>query len=572
MPSWGLTAGLAGISQGLPQGITESKSLIQNYEAGLDQASQIAFGRTLQMLGAGGQQQPQMQGPPPGMQGGQSGMPPPPPPQMGAPQPQGAPPMGAPQGGGVPPATFGQRFSGAPMGGLPATPMPPGGGGAPPQMQPPPQGGQPPMQPGGQQQGGPLDWRQIFQAVSQANPGAPPQVIAGAVNRAIPLMNSQSQLEWRQVQAQMAQNRVGAQVYGIDTRADTAAAGQAATMATRLAQINTQREGLGLPPLSEKDLAGGAAPKGEGQQFSPDFDKSGGMGGQQAAAPKGGAEAIAGQMVSGKAPPITTGMYRLSGPVRSILAQKYPDFNLAQAQLEWKKAERMTQGLTSPQQVRFQQLGTSVVNTMDMAMEQAKKLQLSGITPLNKAKLDALISLRGNSPIGQEAAKYVQTVAFLKGEVANLENGGYAPTESSWAQARNVINENYGVEEFLATMPNAQRLINYRLHAQQQVPEGMSQGTRYKVPQGTEAPQQGAPQSGDVHDGYRFKGGDPSKKENWEKTSEGQGKIKLAGDVVPIPASNIKGPTFRRGTSGKPIPLTPENIDRVYGTQDKGEG
>ncbi len=491
--NWG--AAFTGLGQGFPQGLKDAQGIEQQYEAGLDQQSTSAAGRGLQLLQHLSQQQqqpPPMQGGmgPPGMQP-QGGMQPPmggmpgggQPPQMGGPppMPQGSPPMGAPPGGVMqqPPM---QR----PMGGPPMGPQ----GGPQPGMQPPAQGGGGPQ--GGQQQGGGLDWRTLIMAIQRGNPGAPPQVLMAAVNKLVPLMNSQSMLEWRHMQSQLGQQRVEQG----DERLD-----QGQQKIEQAGRLGAGRLQQGEERMDITREMYGQAPKGGGQQFAADFDKPGGMGAQQGAKPQGAADRIADQMVSGKAPPLTTGMYRLSGPVRAALAKDHPEFNLAQAQLEWKKAERMTSGLTSPQQVRFQQLGVSVVNTMDMAMEQAKKLQLSGITPLNKAKLDALISLRGNSPIGQEAAKYVQTVAFLKGEVANLENGGYAPTESSWAQARNVINENYGVEEFLSTMPNAQRLINYRLQAQQKVPEGMSQGTRYKVPQGPEAPAGG----GGIPEGWSVK-------------------------------------------------------------------
>ena len=39
----------------------------------------------------------------------------------------------------------------------------------------------------------------------------------------------------------------------------------------------------------------------------------------------------------------------------------------------------------------------------------------------------------------------------------------------------------------------------------------------------------------------------------------------VAGEVIPLPVKP-SGPVFRKGTSGQPIPLTPENIDRAYPT------
>ena len=94
----------------------------------------------------------------------------------------------------------------------PAGAFPPGGvpyPGATTSTIPPPQ----PGQMGGQQgqlnqqdqQGHPgLTWQQVIQTVAQsAPPGTPPRIIAKAVNAAIPLMNSQSAMEYKAIQAKM---------------------------------------------------------------------------------------------------------------------------------------------------------------------------------------------------------------------------------------------------------------------------------------------------------------------------------------------------------------------------------
>ena len=210
MPGFG-GAGLAGLSSVYGGMIgaegDEATARTKKYAIDMQQAGDIAFGRTLQSLGGAQQQQmpgmqPQGQMPPqmPGMQPqapppqGGPGMAGPPPPPQGAPpmppgmppqgpgmpqrppMPQGAPPMG---GGGMPPQMPQQPQQ--PMGGG----MPPGGGGM---------GGQPT-----------LDWRMVIQKVQQANPGAPPQVIAAAVDKFMPLMNQQSQQQWKEVSLQLRQ-------------------------------------------------------------------------------------------------------------------------------------------------------------------------------------------------------------------------------------------------------------------------------------------------------------------------------------------------------------------------------
>lgn len=145
----------------------------RRYENQMQQMGDIAFGRTLaamQQMPMGGQPQPGMQ---PGM-----GAPMPPQGQM----PQGMPPGGAPgaPGGAMPPPRPQQPMPQAPMGGAP---MPAGGGMASGM------GMQPPA----------LNWQVVLQKVQEANPGAPPQVIAQAVDRFMPLMNQQNQQQWREM-------------------------------------------------------------------------------------------------------------------------------------------------------------------------------------------------------------------------------------------------------------------------------------------------------------------------------------------------------------------------------------
>jgi hypothetical protein len=57
---------------------------------------------------------------------------------------------------------------------------------------------------------GQLDWRSIISKVVQANPGAPPYVIAGAVDRFLPLMNAQSQQQWREMSLMLREQTLAA--------------------------------------------------------------------------------------------------------------------------------------------------------------------------------------------------------------------------------------------------------------------------------------------------------------------------------------------------------------------------
>ena len=192
----GALAGLSGAYGGYKQGMMDEYKLD---DVRRQELAKVAMGNALKMLGAGQQGQgggglPQMGQPP--------GMPPGPPQQPMQPSP-GQPGPGRPGPGGMPPSAGTGMPPGGPQPGAMGGPAPPGMQG--PAMVPggaPAQGGMPQM--GGRpQQGGQLDWRQLVQSVQQANPNIPPDVLAEAVNQFLPLMNQQSQMEWKQVLLQI---------------------------------------------------------------------------------------------------------------------------------------------------------------------------------------------------------------------------------------------------------------------------------------------------------------------------------------------------------------------------------
>lgn len=204
----------------------------------LASAGEKAYGQTLPLLFSGQVPGAQpMGGPPPqapqmggqqnplqaiiqrlmgGMQGGQ-----PPQGQPGMPSPGGPPqpssvPGAQPMNPGAPPGSG--MFPTAAQGG-----NPPGQ---------PPMGQQPSPMPGQGQSPQTLDWRTIVQKVVQANPGnKDPRVIGAAVDRFMPLMNQQSQQQWREISNMMKERAlesreriVGQQIEGRQGVAETQAA------------------------------------------------------------------------------------------------------------------------------------------------------------------------------------------------------------------------------------------------------------------------------------------------------------------------------------------------------------
>lgn len=205
---------------------------MQLQEGAGDQAGQQAFGNALRlMFGGAGAQGPPPMPPQPGQASMPAGGPPQGPAGMPPPMPGGAmmsqqpmaqqmPPM---QGGGMGPPPGPGGPGGPPPGPMPGGPPPMGPGGP---------GGPPGGAPGGQQGQPQLDLPTIIQAVTKSNPGAPPGVIAKAVDRFMPLMNVQAQMMWRQKslelreQAESGRNtRFDAAEQGRDTRSQNRASG-----------------------------------------------------------------------------------------------------------------------------------------------------------------------------------------------------------------------------------------------------------------------------------------------------------------------------------------------------------
>lgn len=172
---------------------------------------------------------------------------------------------------------------------------------------------------------------------------------------------------------------------------------------------------------------------------------------------------IADGIASGQQPPSLTGLYGMSGPVRASLQDR--GFDLAKAQLEFKRAEKQVATLNGPQMTRFFGLASSVDKTIDEVRELSVQMDNSGIPLLNRASMQAYMRANGNSPGGQLVTRYIGAVNTLKEEFANLAQGGYAPTEPVWKLANEQINGDYGVKQMGASLDEIQRLIRYRVQA-----------------------------------------------------------------------------------------------------------
>lgn len=252
-------AGLAFVGEGYEQGLMD---FMKAAEAKDTLLGRQAFGKTLMMLngqdpnaapglspsvpspagGAGALPVPGAGGPPGAMPMPGPGAGPPPGPAFTPQMTPGAPPMRPPAPGPMmPPAAP------RPMGGVPSQPAgpfaaPQGVGGVP---------------------GGGFDWRQVLQAVVKANPGAPPSVIAAAVDQFMPIMNQQAQMQWREQSLMLREQALQMTQQRFNENQDRLRGNQSDLDAYRQGMLDARNRGL---DQGDVRLGQGAVRLGQGQQ------------------------------------------------------------------------------------------------------------------------------------------------------------------------------------------------------------------------------------------------------------------------------------------------------------------
>jgi hypothetical protein len=319
-----------------------------------------------------------------------------------------------------------------------------------------------------------LDLQTIIQAVTKNNPGAPPGVIARAVNSAIPLMNAQAQMEWKQakldLQAQLGFGGLGIRQQGVDIRQE----GVEVQQARALEQANNMRRAYQMPEFkSWEDMQRqlrGEAPAAAAAPEAPGAP-GGAPGAPGTPAPVGGPAAIAQAVKDGRHSPILTGLGKMRGPTEGILAQD-KTFNLAEKQLEWRQAERMVNAITSPQVVKWQQSALAAQSGIKRIRELSKELDMNSIRMINKASLEKKIQVDQSTPAGKTAQKYIDQVQFLRSDLATLEQGGYAPTQDAWEVAKQQIDISMAVGSMDAALDTIEEIVGYRLTALKTVSGG----------------------------------------------------------------------------------------------------
>ena len=189
-----------------------------------------------------------------------------------------------------------------------------------------------------------------------------------------------------------------------------------------------------------------------------------------------------------------------------------PSYDPAKQKMYWFDAQKRLAALDSTQMQKMETGGLRVIHTADeikdlsnqlngakskfddVAKTAPANLRIGGVGPLNRAKLDYYIKLRGNTPEGILATKYVTAVNDMKDLIASNATGGYAPTDPAWKLANEQMDKNFGVAQMGAAVDELKKLVEININAGRQLRGAVIEGPtqtgpgQYQTPMPYQAP------------------------------------------------------------------------------------
>jgi len=508
------------------------------------------------------------QPPPRPIQASFSGAPPPMPPPMaaqapgGPPMPQmsaqaGMPQMAAMAPGGQPRPTMPFPGQQAPSAGLTPAQAP---GGGPPSSSPPPGGlrGREQLDPSMQgrvqmPQPSSLDWRQIVQAVQKANPNAPPDVQIGAVSKLVGLMTPIAKAEWLQAHNQFLENQLRERRYEANIR-------YGRPQPTKQAGLQQEQPSGGqMPRMQQASMQGGPDLSGGERVIKAGLTESEGEAPPETWAKTQPPEVAQSPVVTGKLPknhafrkldrddmnhalaifhylepPIRESTsYRgsdqrqvgIMNAVRDLGEQYGTSFDFGGYAARQKGTVAFTSG---PQANTIRSVGVAQRH-LETLGELARDLESAKGGESNAQFLAKLNNIMRTQFEGApeanniEAAKQVIAAEVVK--AVNASGGGVKER----LEAATHIDPSLNVRQMQGVIDTYNKLLSGQIQGfegQWHRIKGNEDKDFYKAfpdipnPNKKEADVSAAPKApkpGVIVKGYRFKGGDPSKQESWEK-------------------------------------------------------
>ena len=191
---------------------------------------------------------------------------------------------------------------------------------------------------------------------------------------------------------------------------------------------------------------------------------------------------IAAAIIRGEQPPVFTGMYRDTAPIKAELArQGYP---LAKATEDWTATQKYLATLNGQQQTRLRQAIDFTGSSLDLVEDLSKQWDAGGFPILNSAQL----SLAKNGAMGpkaqQIATKLSAQISDLTSELGTVYKGGNSSTDESLKLAAKNLSENWSKDTLLANVDQIRKNLAIRQNSMTLAggAAGVNKGNPYTPP------------------------------------------------------------------------------------------
>lgn len=196
----------------------------------------------------------------------------------------------------------------------------------------------------------------------------------------------------------------------------------------------------------------------------------------------GDAEAIAEAIANGDQPPVTTGLFRLAGPVRAALAKR--GFNLAIASQDWAATQKHLATLNGAQQTRMAQAVDNAAHSLDVIDDLSAQWNAGKYPALNKVKL-ASAKQGALGPDAQKLAVALDAqIADVTSELGNVYMGGNSPTDHALSLAAKNLSADWSAGTLAAMTKQARTNLQIRQNSMKNVGVAGASATNPYAPSG----------------------------------------------------------------------------------------
>lgn len=223
-------------------------------------------------------------------------------------------------------------------------------------------------------------------------------------------------------------------------------------------EIMKQQEGSKPPSGYQQSDGGGLAPIPGGPADPKTIQSQ--TAARNAGQDTGDAPTIAKAIINGDQPPVLTGLYRLSGPVRAELERQ--GFDFTKAKQDWDATSKLLATMNGAQQTRLRQAVGQVAESLPLVEQLADKWSAGGFPIMNKVRLEAAKQGALGPEAQSIATQLTSEIADLTSELGTVYKGGNSSTDESLRLAATQLSADWSNKTLKDAVDLVRKNITYR--------------------------------------------------------------------------------------------------------------